>query len=220
MRTLPALQKTPARSHATFPADEISLKGQAMVLLNKIYTRTGDKGTTALGTGERIDKHDLRIETYGTSDELNAILGIARLHCQSDPQLDAMLMRIQNDLFDLGADFCIPADKELEFEPLRIIDTQVERLEAEIDLLNTDLEPLNSFILPGGSPASAHLHQARTVARRAERLATALMQREPEAVTAAAVKYLNRLSDLFFVMARYMNDKGHADILWTPGASR
>jgi len=191
-----------------------------MVLLNKIYTRTGDKGTTALGTGERVDKHDLRIETYGTSDELNAILGITRLHCQSDPSVDAMLGRIQNDLFDLGADFCIPADKELEFEPLRIIDAQVDRLETEIDLLNTDLEPLNSFILPGGSAASAHLHQARTVARRAERLATALMQREPQAVTVAAVKYLNRLSDLFFVMARYMNDKGQADILWTPGANR
>ena len=191
-----------------------------MVLLNKIYTRTGDKGTTALGTGERVDKHDLRIETYGTSDELNAILGITRLHCQSDPSVDAMLGRIQNDLFDLGADFCIPTDKELEFEPLRIIQSQVDRLEAEIDLLNADLEPLNSFILPGGSSASAHLHQARTVARRAERLATALMQREPQAVTAAAVKYLNRLSDLFFVMARYMNDKGQADILWTPGATR
>lgn len=192
-----------------------------MVVLNKIYTRTGDKGTTALGTGERVPKHALRVETYGTADEVNAVLGLARLHTSEHPDIDAMLLRIQSDLFDLGADLCMPETGEpLDYEPLRIVASQVERLEKEIDRLNADLEPLNSFILPGGTPLAAHLHLARTVSRRAERLAVALSEAEPDKVSPAVVKYLNRLSDFFFVAARWANDQGKADILWTPGSSR
>jgi cob(I)alamin adenosyltransferase len=192
-----------------------------MVVLNKIYTRTGDKGTTALGTGDRVAKHDVRVETYGTTDEVNSVLGLARLHTSDLPEIDTALSRIQNDLFDLGADLCFPeSDEPLDYEPLRVTDTQIEWLEAEIDHLNGDLEPLNSFILPGGTPLAAHLHHARTVSRRAERLCVALGEAEPGKVSNAVLKYLNRLSDYLFVAARWCNDKGRADVLWTPGANR
>ena len=187
-----------------------------MVKLNKIYTRTGDKGTTALGDGTRLPKHALRIEAYGTVDETNAAIGVARLSTKG--ALDAMLAHIQNDLFDLGADLCIPEDGKKAEGALRILDTQVERLEAEIDRMNEALEPLSSFVLPGGTPAAAHLHMARTVARRAERLMVALAEREP--VSAAALKYINRLSDHLFVASRTANAKGKDDVLWTPGANR
>ncbi len=192
-----------------------------MVVLNKIYTRTGDKGTTALGTGDRVTKHNVRVETYGTTDEVNSVLGLARLHTSELPEIDAALGRIQNDLFDLGADLCFPeSDEPLDYEPLRVTDAQVDWLETEIDRLNGDLEPLNSFILPGGSALAAHLHHARTVSRRAERLCVALGEAEPGKVSNAVLKYLNRLSDYLFVAARWCNDKGHADVLWTPGANR
>jgi cob(I)alamin adenosyltransferase len=192
-----------------------------MVVLNKIYTRTGDKGTTALGTGDRVAKHDVRVETYGTTDEVNSVLGLARLYTSDLPEIDTALSRIQNDLFDLGADLCFPeSDEPLDYEPLRVTDAQVEWLEAEIDRLNGDLEPLNSFILPGGTPLAAHLHHARTVSRRAERLCVALGEAEPGKVSDAVLKYLNRLSDYLFVAARWCNDKGRADVLWTPGANR
>ncbi|HEY8579049.1 MAG TPA: cob(I)yrinic acid a,c-diamide adenosyltransferase, partial [Beijerinckiaceae bacterium] len=171
-----------------------------MVVLNRIYTRTGDKGDTALGTGERRPKSDLRIAAYGTIDETNAALGMARLHTPAESAVvDAMLLRIQNDLFDLGADLCTPdTGADLGYEPLRIVDAQVERLEREIDQLNADLEPLRSFVLPGGSPGAAALHVARTVSRRAERLMVELAAREGESVGAPALKYVNRLSDFFF----------------------
>lgn len=192
-----------------------------MVVLNKIYTRTGDAGTTALGTGDRVAKHDIRVETYGTVDEVNSVLGVARLHSKTDPELDAMLERIQNDLFDLGADLCFPDNGEpLDYEPLRITPAQVDRLEKEIDLLNADIAPLNSFILPGGSALASHLHLGRTVSRRAERLCVALSDVEPGQVSEAALKYLNRLSDFLFVAARFANEQGKADVLWTPGANR
>ncbi|WP_136439871.1 cob(I)yrinic acid a,c-diamide adenosyltransferase [Pacificoceanicola onchidii] len=190
-----------------------------MVVLSKIYTRTGDKGDTALGNGNRVPKYDARVSAYGTSDELNACLGMARLHAEGET--DAALGRIQNDLFDLGADLCSPdrdKDAEAEYPPLRMIAAQVERLEAEIDVMNKSLEPLRSFILPGGSALSAHLHLCRTVARRAERLAVELASVED--VNPDAVKYLNRLSDWFFVAARIANDDGRADVLWVPGATR
>ncbi len=192
-----------------------------MVKLNKIYTRTGDKGTTMLGNGERRVKHDLRVDAYGTVDETNSIVGIARLHMAEFAELDAMLSDIQNDLFDLGADLSTPdTGEELPYEPLRILDSQVERLEEQIDLLNADLEPLKSFILPGGSAASAHLHHARTVSRRAERLITELAAIEAENISPQSIKYVNRLSDFFFVAARWTNDKGREDILWVPGKTR
>ena len=193
-----------------------------MVKLNKIYTRTGDDGTTGLGSGERRLKNDLRVESYGTVDEANSCLGLARLHTEKDfPELDAMLIRIQNDLFDLGADLATPdTGQTLPYEPLRIIDSQVLRLEAEIDQLNANLAPLRSFVLPGGSPASAALHLARTVARRAERQMVELAHRPDEAVTAAAMKYINRVSDFLFVAARVVNDNGARDVLWVPGHNR
>lgn len=187
-----------------------------MVRLTRIYTRGGDRGETSLGDGSRVRKDDLRVEAYGTVDEANATIGIARLHTQGDA--DAMLDRIQNDLFDLGADLCRPEDGRKGDGGLRVSAAQVERLEREIDTLNEALAPLTSFVLPGGSAASAHLHQARTVVRRAERLAVALAAEE--AVNGEAVKYLNRLSDLLFVMARHCNDRGAGDVLWTPGANR
>jgi cob(I)alamin adenosyltransferase len=187
-----------------------------MVKLDKIYTRGGDKGQTSLGDGARVAKHDLRVEAYGTVDELNATIGLARLHTEGD--VDAMLSRIQNDLFDLGADLCTPEDSRRSEGALRIEDAQVDRLEAEIDQLNDALEPLKSFILPGGSPAAAWLHMARTIGRRAERLVCALAEQED--VNGAAVRYLNRLSDHFFVLARHLNDDGRADVLWVPGANR
>lgn len=190
-----------------------------MVVLNKIYTRTGDKGDTALGNGTRVAKHSDRVTAYGTSDELNATIGVARLHAEGD--VDAALARIQNDLFDLGADLCTPdiaKDAEAEYPPLRMIEAQTVRLENEIDAMNAGLEPLRSFILPGGTALAAHLHICRTVARRAERLTTELAS--VEEVNEWAIKYLNRLSDWFFVAARTANDGGKADVLWTPGANR
>ncbi|WP_372423495.1 cob(I)yrinic acid a,c-diamide adenosyltransferase [Salinarimonas chemoclinalis] len=192
-----------------------------MVVLNRIYTRTGDQGTTALASGERRPKHDLRIETYGTVDETNACIGMARLHTAALPELDGMLARIQNDLFDLGADLATPDTGEpLPYEPLRIVESQVERLEREIDQLNAALAPLRSFVLPGGTPAAAALHLARTVCRRAERLCTALAEKPGEPVSAAAVKYLNRLSDFLFVASRWVNAQGDGDVLWVPGKTR
>ncbi|HSX75492.1 MAG TPA: cob(I)yrinic acid a,c-diamide adenosyltransferase [Shinella sp.] len=192
-----------------------------MVKLNKIYTRTGDNGTTGLVAGPRRKKHDLRVESYGEVDEANCCIGLVRQHLAGHPDLDAMLMRIQNDLFDLGADLATPeTGKKLDYEPLRIAQVQVDRLETEIDLLNADLEPLRSFVLPGGTPAAAALHLARTVARRAERRIVALQDVEGEAVSAAAAAYINRLSDFLFVAARWVNDKGRTDILWVPGKNR
>lgn len=191
-----------------------------MVQLTRIYTKSGDKGTTALGTGKRVPKHDLRVAAYGSVDEANAVIGVARLHTQSNAaplvEADAMLARIQNDLFDLGADLCAP--EATGEQRLRVSEAQVERLEREIDRMNAELAPLNSFILPGGSPASAHLHVARTVARRAERDITRLA--ESEGVTPAAIRYINRLSDHLFVLSRWLNGKGSQDVLWTPGANR
>ncbi len=192
-----------------------------MVVLNRIYTRTGDGGTTALASGERRPKHDLRIEAYGTVDETNACIGLVRQHTGGDPELDAMLSRIQNDLFDLGADLATPETGEpLAYEPLRVVQAQVDRLERELDALNAGIEPLRSFVLPGGSPAAAALHLARTVCRRAERLATALADKPGETVSPVAVKYLNRLSDFLFVASRHANDRGRADVLWVPGKNR
>jgi cob(I)alamin adenosyltransferase len=187
-----------------------------MVTLNRIYTKTGDKGETALGDGTRLPKHALRISAYGTVDEANAVIGIARLHTQRP--LDAMLARIQNDLFDLGADLCVPEEGRRGEGALRIVDAQVERLEHEIDAMNDELAPLSSFVLPGGTPAAAHLHLARTIARRAERLIVELASREK--VGAATVKYINRLSDHLFVASRYANEKGAKDVLWVPAANR
>ena len=192
-----------------------------MVKLNKIYTRTGDNGTTGLVAGPRRKKHDLRVESYGEVDEANSAIGLARQHLADFPALDRMLMRVQNDLFDLGADLATPeTGRKLDYEPLRIAQAQVDRLEKEIDALNVDLEPLRSFVLPGGTPAAAALHLARTVARRAERRIVALQDSEGETVSAAAVAYINRLSDFLFVAARWVNDKGRADILWVPGQNR
>ncbi|MCC1480549.1 cob(I)yrinic acid a,c-diamide adenosyltransferase [Roseibaca sp. Y0-43] len=190
-----------------------------MVVLNKIYTRTGDAGETALGNGARVAKHSQRVTAYGTVDELNAVMGVARLHAEGD--MAAAMARIQNDLFDLGADLCRPdmeRDAEAEYTPLRIIPEQVTRLETEIDAMNANLQPLRSFILPGGTPLAAHFHMCRTVARRAERETIALAA--IESVNEAAVKYLNRLSDWFFVAGRVVNNNGADDILWVPGANR
>jgi len=192
-----------------------------MVTLNRIYTRTGDKGSTRLSSGEPVAKDHLRVEAYGTVDETNSFVGLARLHTAADPVLDGILMRIQNDLFDLGADLATPdRGKPLAWEPLRILESQVERLEQEIDLLNGELSALTSFVLPGGTPAAAALHLGRTVCRRAERLCVSLMALDDEPVSPAALKYLNRLSDLLFVAARWANDKGAGDVLWVPGANR
>ena len=190
-----------------------------MVRLNKIYTRTGDDGTTGLAAGPRRRKDDLRVEAYGTVDEANAAIGLARLSTTDDVELDRTLSAIQNDLFDLGADLSTPpSDKPLGYEPLRIVEAQVDRLEREIDSLNADLAPLRSFVLPGGTPAAAALHLARTIARRAERLMVALAAQEP--VGAPALKYVNRLSDFLFVAARYVNHRAGGDVLWVPGKNR
>lgn len=194
-----------------------------MVVLNRIYTRTGDDGTTALGSGERRPKYDLRIVAYGTIDELNACLGIARSHTADQPAADAMLARIQNDLFDLGADLCTPESatgKGPGGARLAVSDAQVTRLEQEIDALNAELSPLRSFVLPGGTPAAASLHLARTVCRRAERLMVELAHKPGETVSSAALKYVNRLSDLLFVASRFLNRKGADDVLWVPGQNR
>ena len=194
-----------------------------MVILNKIYTKTGDDGTTGLGSGERRPKYDLRVAAYGTVDETNASIGLARIETQAKHlELDAMLSRIQNDLFDLGADLAVPEDPENppDFEPLRIVDTQVGRLEADIDTLNRDIAPLRSFILPGGSTAAAHLHMARTISRRAERMVVELAAIKTEVVNPAALRYLNRVSDFLFVAARHVNNSGKDDVLWVPGENR
>lgn len=190
-----------------------------MVVLSKIYTRTGDAGTTALGNGARVAKHSARVSAYGTVDETNATLGLARLHATGE--VDAALARISNDLFDLGADLCTPdmdKDATAPYPPLRMIAAQTDRLEAEIDAMNARLQPLRSFILPGGTALAAHLHLCRTTCRRAERLVTELAEAEP--VNPEAVKYLNRLSDWFFVAGRIANDDGRADVLWVPGLTR
>ena len=189
-----------------------------MVKLTKIYTRGGDGGQTSLGDGSRVDKHAARIAAYGSVDEANAVIGLARLHTQDEA--DVMLDRIQNDLFDLGADLCVPGRPAdgAEKSRLRLAQSQVDRLEAEIDAMNAELAPLGSFILPGGAPAAAYLHLARTVVRRAERLMTALEVAEP--LNPAALRYVNRLSDHLFQLARLLNDKGAKDVLWRPGANR
>jgi len=196
-----------------------------MIILNRIYTRTGDDGTTALGSGERRPKYDLRVSAYGTVDEANAVIGVARLHLaqaqelEQAPVIDAMLGRVQNDLFDLGADLAVP-QRDGKAERLRVLGTQVERLEQDIDALNAHLAPLTSFILPGGTPAAAHLHLARTVCRRAERLVVELASQPDEPVNDAAIQYLNRLSDFLFVAGRSVNDNGARDVLWVPGQNR
>lgn len=192
-----------------------------MVVLNKIYTRTGDDGTTGLGTGARRKKYDLRVAAYGTLDEANAALGIARLHTADDAALDAALARIQNDLFDLGADLCTPGKgKGPGGARLTVTDKQVEWLEAEIDRFNAALQPLRSFVLPGGSAASAYLHLARTICRRAERLIAELKDKPDESVSSEVLKYVNRLSDFLFVASRYANSRGAGDVLWKPGENR
>jgi len=197
-----------------------------MVKLNRIYTRTGDDGTTGLGSGERRLKYDLRIAAYGTVDETNATIGMVRLYTSDssqahDARVDAMLGLIQNDLFDLGADLCVPDDPEPRtYEPLRMSEAQVLRLEQDIDALNADLPALKSFILPGGTPAAAHLHLARTIARRAERLIVELATSEPKKVGAPAIKYINRLSDFLFVASRFVNSHVQGDVLWVPGKNR
>lgn len=187
-----------------------------MVKLTRIYTRGGDNGQTSLGDGSRVPKHDLRVSAYGEVDEANAVIGLARLHASGE--VDAILSRIQNDLFDLGADLCTPFEDAPQYPPLRIVDAQVERLEREIDAMNAGLAPLNSFILPGGTPLAAHLHLARTVVRRAERGMTLLAAHER--VNDAAIRYANRLSDHLFVLGRRANEDGTRDVLWIPGANR
>ncbi len=187
-----------------------------MVTLNKIYTRGGDAGETSLGSGDRVKKHAIRVAAYGTSDEANAVIGLARLHTTGAD--DAMLARIQNDLFDLGADLCTPEGGKRSDGALRIVATQVTRLESEIDAMNADLKPLTSFILPGGTPAASYLHLARTVVRRCERLLTELADVEP--VNPEAIKYINRLSDHLFQLSRKLNDNGDKDVLWVPGGNR
>ena len=189
-----------------------------MVVLNRIYTRTGDDGTTALGSGERRKKYDLRIAAYGTLDEVNAAIGLVRVH-SSHGALDAVLARVQNDLFDVEADLCL-SEKGPGRARMTVTDQQVEWLERQIDAFNAELAPLRSFILPGGKPAAAYLHLARTICRRAERLMGELKDKSAEGVTPAALKYVNRLSDLLFVLGRYANDKGACDVLWQPGQNR
>ena len=193
-----------------------------MVVLNRIYTRTGDDGTTALGTGERRKKYDLRVAAYGTLDEVNATIGVARLHAAEDRDLDATLGRIQNDLFDVEADLCMPSEKGKGpgGARLAVSAAQVAWIEGEIDRLNAELAPLKSFILPGGNPAAAYLHLARTVCRRAERLMVKLSDQPGESVTPEALQYVNRLSDYLFVASRFMNQKGASDVLWRPGENR
>lgn len=187
-----------------------------MVTLTRIYTRGGDAGETSLGDGSRVPKFQLRVAAYGTTDETNSVIGLARLHTEGEA--DAMLGRIQNDLFDLGADLCTPEDGRKAEGALRIVEGQVTRLEQEIDAMNADLLPLKSFVLPGGSPAAAYLHLGRTVCRRAERLICELALEET--VNPAAIRYINRLSDHLFVLARHLNDKGARDVLWVPGGNR
>ena len=208
-----------------FPEDHARTlnSGVSMVVLNRIYTRTGDDGTTALGSGERRPKFDLRIEAYGTVDETNAAIGVARLYVKDAPEFDAMLGRIQNDLFDLGADLAVPEREGKETkkaERLRVVASQVERLERDIDALNEKLAPLTSFVLPGGTPAAAHLHVARTICRRAERVMVELRARPGEPVGEAGIQYMNRLSDFLFVASRAANHNSAGDVLWVPGQNR
>jgi cob(I)alamin adenosyltransferase len=193
-----------------------------MVKLNKIYTKTGDDGTTGLGNGARVWKFDLRVEAYGTVDEANAAIGLARIHTAGENKpVDAMLARIQNDLFDLGAELATPdTGQKIDYEPLRVTAAQVSRVEADIDALNAHMSPLQSFVLPGGSPAAAALHLARTVARRAERLIVELGAKPGETVSRTAIEYINRVSDFLFVASRAVNDNGSNDVLWVPGANR
>ena len=192
-----------------------------MVVLNRIYTRAGDDGTTALGTGERRKKYDLRIAAYGTLDEVNAAIGLTRLNTAADPPFDALLGRVQNDLFDVEADLCLPGKgKGPGGARLNVTDTQVAWLEQEIDRLNAELAPLKSFVLPGGTPAAAYLHLARTMCRRAERIMVELNDKPGESVSPEALKYVNRLSDFLFVASRWANDKGARDVLWVPGQNR
>ena len=190
-----------------------------MVVLNRIYTRTGDDGTTSLGSGARRKKYDLRVAAYGTLDEVNATIGLVRLHTAGDARLDAALARIQNDLFDVEADLCL-SEKGPGGARLTVTDAQVNWIESEIDRFNDELTPLKSFILPGGKPAAAYMHLARTVCRRAERIMVELRDQPDETVTDASLKYVNRLSDFLFVAGRYANDKGARDVLWAPGANR
>src|SRR5438552_7139924 len=190
-----------------------------MVVLNRIYTRTGDGGTTALGSGERRKKYDLRVAAYGTLDEVNAVIGLARLHTAGERELDAVLVRIQNDLFDVEAELCL-SEKGPGGARLTVTDVQVDWLESEVDRLTAELAPLRSFILPGGRAAAAWLHLARTVCRRAERIMVELNDKSAEGVSPAAIKYVNRLSDFLFVAGRFMNDKGATDVLWVPGQNR
>jgi cob(I)alamin adenosyltransferase len=190
-----------------------------MVVLNRIYTRTGDDGTTSLGSGDRRKKYDLRVAAFGTLDEVNATIGLVRLHTDGDAALDPALARVQNDLFDVEADLCL-SEKGPGGARLTVTDAQVAWLEAEIDRLNAELEPLKSFILPGGSPAAAYLHLARTVCRRAERIMVELKDQPGETVTEPSLKYVNRLSDYLFVAGRYANDRGARDVLWSPGQNR
>lgn len=189
-----------------------------MVRIDKIVTKAGDGGKTRLATGEPVSKANARVQAYGAVDEANSAIGVARLYTTADAVLDPILDRAQNDLFDLGADLATPHSDDLKFEPLRIQESQVLRLEAEVEALNEQLTPLTSFILPGGTPAAAHLHLARAIARRAERTIVALA--DVEAISPETIKFANRLSDLLFVAARYANDQGKADILWKPGANR
>jgi len=193
-----------------------------MVVLNKIYTKTGDDGTTALATGERLRKDDLRVECYGTVDEANSCIGMARAQAGgSFPELEAMLLRLQNDFFDLGGELASPGDREtLGYEPLRVLDSQTKRIEADIDVLTRRLTPLRTFVLPGGHPAAAALHLARTVSRRAERLMVSLSRTEGETVRPEAMRFINRASDFLFVAARIVNGEGRDDVLWVPGANR
>jgi cob(I)alamin adenosyltransferase len=190
-----------------------------LVVLNRIYTRTGDEGTTSLGNGERRKKYDLRVEAYGTLDEVNAVIGLARLETSGDKRLDTALSRIQNDLFDVEAELCL-SQKGPGGARMTVTDAQVSWLENQIDEMNADLQPLQSFVLPGGTPTAAYLHLARTVCRRAERLMVELNDKDKDGTSAPALKYINRLSDFFFVASRYANDKGAGDVLWAPGANR
>jgi len=190
-----------------------------LVVLNRIYTRTGDEGTTSLGNGERRKKYDLRVEAYGTLDEVNAVIGLARLETSGDKRLDTALSRIQNDLFDVEAELCL-SQKGPGGARMTVTDAQVSWLENQIDEMNADLQPLQSFVLPGGAPTAAYLHLARTVCRRAERLMVELNDKDKDGTSAPALKYINRLSDFFFVASRYANDKGAGDVLWAPGANR
>jgi cob(I)alamin adenosyltransferase len=190
-----------------------------MVVLNRIYTRTGDDGTTSLGNNERRKKYDLRVDAYGTLDEVNAAIGLARLHTAGDKTLDPLLARVQNDLFDVEADLCL-SEKGPGGARLTVTDVQVAWIEQQIDALNGELAPLKSFVLPGGRAAAAYLHLARTVCRRAERVMVALADKPGETVTGPSLKYVNRLSDFLFVASRYANDKGAADVLWVPGQNR